>query len=74
MSNAALLSAERERDDIARTYACPLPHCGAKPLKPCQFGLSATGHRRWSHTSHEARYNLAAEAGLVPRLPGQRDG
>jgi hypothetical protein len=74
MSNAALLDVERERDDIVRTFACPLPNCRAEPLKPCQFGLSATGHRMWSHTSHEARYNLAAEAGLAPRLPGVRDG
>jgi hypothetical protein len=73
MSNAALLDVERERDDIVRTFACPLPECAAEPLDRCNFGLStAAGHKIRSRTSHEARYNLAAAAGLVPALPGAR--
>jgi hypothetical protein len=68
--NSTVTDAELERDDIARTFTCP--RCGAGPGERCQFGWTSAGHPARAHSSHEARYNLAAAAGLVPALPGAR--
>jgi hypothetical protein len=72
VTNHGLLDREKERDDIVRTVVCPC--CGAGPVSACDFGTTEGGKKMWSHSSHTGRYNAAAESGLVPRLPGQRDG
>lgn len=49
-------NAELEREEIVRTVACSLCH------RPARQNCVSTG------MSHTARYNLAAERGLVPAL------
>lgn len=48
--------AELEREDLVRTVACPFCHSPAR--------YKCTG----ASMSHTARYNVAAEQGLVPAL------
>ena len=63
---------EQERDDVVRNHAvCPVCHMPAG--QKCHYGVKRDGRAlAWSHTSHESRYNVAADAGLVPKLPGTR--
>jgi hypothetical protein len=64
MARWGVLVVEAEREDIARTFACPV--CGVGAGRWCR---SDKDSRRVVPFSHTARYNLAAAAGLVPALP-----
>jgi Zn ribbon nucleic-acid-binding protein len=68
MGSRALIGTELWREDIVRDRQCPT--CGAAAQTRCLAPPSATGRKRRSDISHTSRYNLAAEAGLVPRLGG----
>lgn len=67
--NSVLQPVEQDREVIVRNHAaCPQLSCEA-PVKRCCMNGPAT-----LMTSHTGRYYLAADAGLVPQLPGPRVG
>jgi hypothetical protein len=70
IGNRAVHQSETERDDIVRTFACPVCHVG--PAEKCSYGRTAAGHPMTQITSHEGRYVKAARSGLVPMLVGMR--
>jgi hypothetical protein len=65
--NRPITKSEIERDDLVRTFPCPV--CKAKAGKACNY--RRTGY---TYTSHEGRYRVAAEAGVVPMLAGMSRG
>lgn len=59
---------ERAREWAVRDHAaCPVPSCLSPAGHACRYGPKVHGV-----ISHTARYLLAADAGLVPALPGRR--
>ena len=61
---------DRERDDLVRTQPCPV--CGVGPTRRCFAGRTSTGRPVGMATSHEGRYWVAVDVGLVPPLVGAR--
>lgn len=66
---ANLTRLEEERDRLVREFGCPV--CPAAPGELCVYGVTSLGARKRQTTSHEGRYNLAADAGVVPQLGGR---
>lgn len=56
--------AERDIEDLVRTVDCPV--CGQPSGRRCYYNGAAV------LAAHTGRYNVAAEAGLVPRMVGTR--
>lgn len=71
---ALLGMTEQAIEDTVRAYPCPppttegTPECGAGVGRPCRANGIA------QHMSHTRRYNVAADAGLVPPLLAAPEG